>query len=740
MIKARQIRFLTSQIQALMWGATLVALAPSLRAAVSFSITDLGTLGGATSSAAGINNLGDVVGTSDTTGHDAVQPLTPLGHAFLYHNGVMTDVDGSLRQSNGAAINDNGQIVGYNQFANGYVGLPVKTINGTFTNLPTFGFDGFASSINNNGDIAATLDTTRFYLDHAVIYHGNQIQDINGSSSNSISRSINDVGQVAGDAGGQAFLYSNGSMHLLGLLPGFSSTYAKSVNNVGQVVGYAENFNFSNFTATDRAVLFDTDNLGNVTQRVDIGTLGGANSVAAGINLGGWIVGNSTTTLGAQHAFLYSSNEMTDLNSLIPNSGWTLTAANGVNGAGQIVGSGTNSKGQAHAFLLTPNISTHPSVEPPAPTSTPILSEFPSPVHLYQELPQFMADHGNEFSASSVAFINSNTAKIQPLIDSSGDRFLKDFAGSLGDNLKLAGDASGYIKAAASGDLAAAELQVIVTQAHIPAVSLAFTVSNFARQIATKATVGALWTANNYIWGNLVAGQLQRFGEDPPSPDYMDVVQSTDIPNLSPSMTTTGFSQLDAARDTQVVAGLKVAAYLQAANDSYDRYSGAIAAGNTTAAGLQLEALLQYLNLYNDSARAAATDLQSTRDLAISLGMADQAFDPLAFQSLQTKMAGGLEPDVIQFLSDQGLSTSDIDTLRLSAISLDPLTISGSEYGLAGQASAIYLQASVPEPSTVMPFIIIAAFARIAFRKQRFILTSDKVVAEISSTRTTMVK
>ena len=70
----------------------------------------------------------------------------------------------------------------------------------------------------------------------------------------------------------------------------------------------------------------------------DLGTLGGTNSNAYGINDSGQVVGMPTPpATPLQHAFLYSGSTMTDLGTL----GGTISSATGINASGQVVGNAT---------------------------------------------------------------------------------------------------------------------------------------------------------------------------------------------------------------------------------------------------------------------------------------------------------------------------------------------------------------------------------------------------------------
>ena len=92
-----------------------LALASGSALAISFRLTDLGTLGGTFSRGDALNASGQVTGSSSTTGNQAQ-------HAFLWNGTTMQDL-GTLGGSfsRGGAINASGQVTGGAQNAMGAV-------------------------------------------------------------------------------------------------------------------------------------------------------------------------------------------------------------------------------------------------------------------------------------------------------------------------------------------------------------------------------------------------------------------------------------------------------------------------------------------------------------------------------------------------------------------------------------------------------------------------------------------
>jgi probable HAF family extracellular repeat protein len=351
---------------------SLCTVLPVPRAgAQSYTVTDLGTLGGTNSLAQGINGSGQVVGYAYTTGDGAYHAFRTTANAPI---NPATDDLGTLGGTISFAqgINGSGQVVGYATITGETAAHAFRTaanspINPATDDLGTLGgANSFALGINGSGQVVGYAYTTGDGAYHAFRTTANApinpATDDLGSLGGTISfaQGINGSGQVVG----HAYTFGDGAAHAfrtaanspinpatddLGTLGGTNS-FAMGVNGSGQVVGYAYT------TGAVGPHAFQTAANAPINPAMDdLGTLGGTYSVASGINASSQVVGYATTTGDiAQHAFLYSSGVMHDLNSLIPSgSGWELLLANGINDAGQIVGAGTVN-GQTHAFLLTP--------------------------------------------------------------------------------------------------------------------------------------------------------------------------------------------------------------------------------------------------------------------------------------------------------------------------------------------------------------------------------------------------
>lgn len=323
--------------------ASFILNSPAL--AVSYSLTDLGTLGGNYSGAYGINNSGQVVGYSLLTNGNT--------HAFLYSNGTMSDL-GAFEARD---INSNGQVTGSGSpsatfYSNG-VTAHLGALGGWINYNNQFYSSSYGIGLNDYGQVTGNSTTTTPGNTHAFLYSNGTMSDLGTLGGKySYGNDINNNGQVVGysdTAGGlyskqHAFLYSDGVMSDIGTLGG-NSSLANAINDNGQIAGSSS---IAGNTG-NHAFLYSNSAMS------DLGVLGGTTSTAYGINSLGQVVGNSTTTWGGWSAFVYSDGHMQDLNSLISSggSGFTVDTATDINDLGQIVGYGY-ANGVSHAFLLTP--------------------------------------------------------------------------------------------------------------------------------------------------------------------------------------------------------------------------------------------------------------------------------------------------------------------------------------------------------------------------------------------------
>lgn len=222
-------------------------------------MTDIGTLGGSFSFPASINDSGQIAGTSLLTG-DPIDPFlgVPTVHAFRYSGGGLSDL-GTLggSYSTAAGINNSGQVCGVSPLANGE-NRGFLYSNGVMSDIGTLGGRiSYTNGINNNGLVVGQAGITGNSAGHAFIYNSvtgarTDLGTLGGFNSQAIA--INDAGQVVGDSWltgnplspdgsriSHAFLYNGGSLTDLDVLPGDLSSSASGINAAGQVIGVSYN-------------------------------------------------------------------------------------------------------------------------------------------------------------------------------------------------------------------------------------------------------------------------------------------------------------------------------------------------------------------------------------------------------------------------------------------------------------------------------------------------------------------
>jgi probable HAF family extracellular repeat protein len=338
------------------FGLVGAAAAPAF--ATTYSITDLGNLGYPTTRAVGINEGGQVAGTSYLAERVEYNVGCPPRHRpcfvhperpFLWSNGVIANL-GSLE-------------------------------GGLFAE---------ATGMNNLGHVVGNSSTkqrssTERSVEEAFIFREGHMRALGRFKAAVVNDSDVVAGSesIPGEGHTDAILDANGKITDLGLLPGEGGIFTDptGINDSGEVVGDGDNRE-----SMERAWVFRNGKM------TDLGTLGGPQAAASAINGSGEIVGFAQTASDADHGFLDRSGRMTDLgNNVFPNaisnngvivgqgdcgnafvlsggicqnlqtliparSGYNLQKAIGVNNNGQIVVEAqTESTFQNHALLLNPH-------------------------------------------------------------------------------------------------------------------------------------------------------------------------------------------------------------------------------------------------------------------------------------------------------------------------------------------------------------------------------------------------
>jgi len=348
-----------------------------------YKLVDIG-LGGPQSAvfefAHTLSKRGAVVGMAETSAPDPnypnFSPFVGFGnpdpftqHAFLWQNGVLTDLGALIDSSQAAAVNARGVVVGVSENGlidplNGVLAVHAVVWNdGQIIDLGTLegGYESLASDINDRGEVVgnsqnAIPDPFGYggVQTRAVLWRNGTLQDLGtlGTGNDAITNFVNERGQVAGwsytnstpspvrgSPTQDPYLWENGAMLDLGTLGG-TLGFPMALNDRGQVVGQsnlAGDLTFRPFLWTKPGPM------------QDLGTFGGNFGSAFWINDSGDVVGAASFP-GDQivHAFLWKDGVKTDLGTL---DGDSTSDAIGVNSKDQAVGSSVSGNGFVRGFL-----------------------------------------------------------------------------------------------------------------------------------------------------------------------------------------------------------------------------------------------------------------------------------------------------------------------------------------------------------------------------------------------------
>jgi len=209
-------------------------------------MADLGTLGGADTVVALMNERGQITGQSYTNSTPNAATGVPTTDPYLWENGHMRDL-GTLGGTFGVPnwMNEHGEVVGQSDITGDQSPHPFLWDGRQMRDLGTLGGDyGAANWINERGDIVGWATPQGDNTAHALLWKNGTMTDLTGAGSTSCTAAaaINDSDLIVGHtcAEDDALMWEAGKQYDLNALIAPSPLHlidAEYVNDRGEIVG-----------------------------------------------------------------------------------------------------------------------------------------------------------------------------------------------------------------------------------------------------------------------------------------------------------------------------------------------------------------------------------------------------------------------------------------------------------------------------------------------------------------------
>ena len=638
---------------------------------------------------------------------------------------------------------------------------PATAVNYTITQISS-GTNNFSPRINNKGQVV-WYQSPCYGLDKVLMYDNRTIIQIASASNSSLISEprINNNSQITyitheGDSNYSIWLYNDSqSTKISDTINGYAAYDRADINDMGEIVWTAIinnswkicyfNKGIVNYITlggqfpsinnkshivigkNDKTVYFYHDG---ITNEINDDAY---NHINPDINDYDQIVWQTGWGGPPSHIYLYDKGNVTK----ISNNNYS-NGDPGINSRGQVVWrcwDGTTSKiylyensaanpvftgydpaindlGQivfwnnGNIYLATPK-----TVDIPKPTATPPIETFPQPNKLFVDSGTFIKSNSSSFSPDSQQFLSDHQNAIQRFVSKfitspdgakNSANFWKNAFNILGNSLSVA---------AISADAKADTTKGIISLLSYVDKNLWFNILGMDKDYQIRSYVDILTNAkiptNGYsfvffggsVFSGLYTGMFSLIADDPPDPNFTEVFQC-------PIAITAPFSFSGVSPDVNKTFGLYLGSsyniyyYLLGLTTSINRYSSALAAGDAISAGLQFQAFVKYLTLYDASAIQTAAYLKQYKQAMINQGLPDLIYNKQDILNLQNQIRlNGLPTEVVTAFKNLGITDYQISELTQAALNyVPPDSVPGSLYSNLSSGVKLYHSASSWRP------------------------------------------